>query len=418
MHIRTFVDWSIKGMLNRRQAEPDRLPVNREYQRGNSAWTTAQQKMFIDSVLRGYPIPAFYLHDESEQRISITAERPYWIIDGQQRLVAMAKFVDDKLRLNEPPAPGKARSSTSAPYFSTEIECTWGGCVWSRLPPEVREKFLAQPLAVHVVQTLDQNIVRDLFIRLQGGSPLTAQQRRDAFPGPFPEYIKKIGGFPEHPTPNPYGDGHDLFTTYAYGGGDASRQLAAQLWLLTYELCTPPGRIAPCGSRQLDQLYACNVDFDEGAQITKTYEMRLDLLGRCLAKGKRRSRKYGRSFVLDTWIALHELLNDDRALPAIHADPKRVGDALYDFYEAVQAKQSPGYTFDQQGHIRRVIAYREVGTRFDPDCLRTRSIAIRDDLREVLKLTDLDEEARQVDPTEQALADEAESNADSDEELI
>ncbi len=34
---------------------------NPEYQRG-AVWTPAQKKKLVDSVLRGYPIPLFYLH--------------------------------------------------------------------------------------------------------------------------------------------------------------------------------------------------------------------------------------------------------------------------------------------------------------------------------------------------------------------
>src|SRR5438876_12207680 len=40
----------------------DELRVNEEYQRGAYKWTRAQNQALIDSLLRGYQIPLFYVH--------------------------------------------------------------------------------------------------------------------------------------------------------------------------------------------------------------------------------------------------------------------------------------------------------------------------------------------------------------------
>jgi uncharacterized protein with ParB-like and HNH nuclease domain len=57
------------------------LKVNSEYQRG-AVWELDQQKRLIDSVLRGYPLPMIYLHDNT-----VTFEEgtfpSFEIIDGQ-----------------------------------------------------------------------------------------------------------------------------------------------------------------------------------------------------------------------------------------------------------------------------------------------------------------------------------------------
>ena len=47
------------------------------------------------------------------------------------------------------------------------------------------------------------NEVRDLFIRLQAGTPLTAQEKRDAWPGDFTTFVIRHAGKPEHPDENP-----------------------------------------------------------------------------------------------------------------------------------------------------------------------------------------------------------------------
>lgn len=47
------------------------------------------------------------------------------------------------------------------------------------------------------------NEVRDLFIRLQAGTPLTAQEKRDAWPGDFTLFVIRHAGKPKHPASNP-----------------------------------------------------------------------------------------------------------------------------------------------------------------------------------------------------------------------
>lgn len=57
-----------------------------EYQRG-TVWKLPQKQGLIDSLLRGYQIPLFFVHLEEKPNIftggvGTTA----WIVDGQQRL--------------------------------------------------------------------------------------------------------------------------------------------------------------------------------------------------------------------------------------------------------------------------------------------------------------------------------------------
>ncbi len=51
--------------------------------------------------------------------------------------------------------------------------------------------------------TADQNEVRNLFIRLQAGTPLTAQEKRDAWPVKFTLFVIQHAGKPGHPLHNP-----------------------------------------------------------------------------------------------------------------------------------------------------------------------------------------------------------------------
>jgi uncharacterized protein with ParB-like and HNH nuclease domain len=61
-----------------------------EYQRGK-VWSRKRQALLIDSMLRGYDLPKFYLRE--------VPEGPDEVVDGQQRLNAIAAFFANELPL-------------------------------------------------------------------------------------------------------------------------------------------------------------------------------------------------------------------------------------------------------------------------------------------------------------------------------
>src|SRR5438105_9042916 len=84
------------------------LRVNPEYQRG-TVWSLAQKQGLIDSLLRGYQIPLFYVHLVSRSNpFTGTVETTASIVDGQQRLAAIASYIQNEFSLFNPQqaAPG------------------------------------------------------------------------------------------------------------------------------------------------------------------------------------------------------------------------------------------------------------------------------------------------------------------------
>ena len=67
------------------------------------------------------------------------------------------------------------------------------------LTVELQEQMLNTHLSVMMVETAVPNEARDLFIRLQAGMPLNSQEKRDAWPGNFTEFVLKTAGKPELP---------------------------------------------------------------------------------------------------------------------------------------------------------------------------------------------------------------------------
>jgi len=199
---------------------------NPEYQRGE-VWTPAQQRRLIDSVLRGYPIPLIYLH-HIETKVAGAKREDFEVIDGQQRIVALSDFMDGVFKLFDPVEDAE---EARFPSFIQKQPCPWGGKTFDDLDTNLQEQFLNTKLSVVMIETDVANEARDLYIRLQAGVPLNSQEKRDAWPGNFTEFVLKIGGKPQW---SKY-PGHEFFPvvmkTTAQKRGE-SRQLAAQMIML------------------------------------------------------------------------------------------------------------------------------------------------------------------------------------------
>ena len=163
------------------------LVVNAEYQRG-VVWTLAQKKKLVDSVLRGYPLPLIYFHQIRQEAAGLISQR-LEVIDGQQRINALYEFHEGAFKLFDPiKDAGEARF----PDFIKRTPCPCAGCTFQGLNEPLREQFLNTVLRVVHIETSDPNQARDLFVRLQAGMPLNSQEKRDAWPGQFTEFVLKL----------------------------------------------------------------------------------------------------------------------------------------------------------------------------------------------------------------------------------
>ena len=129
---------------------------------------------------------------------------------------------------------------------------------------------------------------RDLFVRLQSGSALNAQERRDAMPGGMNDFVLRLGGKPDilkYP-------GHDYFKAAmgAKPGGDRgkTRQLAAQVTSLLLAQSSAVGATLPdINAAAIDELYHDNLDFDPNGAEARRISKVFDLLHRLLRDGMR-----------------------------------------------------------------------------------------------------------------------------------
>ena len=244
---------SIKELLELKKNSM--LIVNPEYQRA-AVWSDSQQKKLIDSVLRGYPLPLIYLHHKTRVVAGMQSEG-LEIIDGQQRINALYTFGESALKLFDPVKDDKV---ARFPSFVKDTPCPWAGCNFLGLSEELKTRFMNTEIFIVKVKTDIEDEARDLFIRLQAGLPLNAQEKRDAWPGGFTELILKLGGKPEITRHQ----GHDFFKTYVSRNSKDRgeiRQLCAQICMLFFERLEH-GSWTDIGTQRVDDYYYRNLGFD------------------------------------------------------------------------------------------------------------------------------------------------------------
>ncbi len=257
------------------------LYANPEYQRG-AVWTPAQKKRLIDSVFRGYPLPLIFLHHISKQ-VAGAKREDFEIIDGQQRINALHEYREGSFKTFD---PVKDEEEARFPSFIKDQPCPWGGKRFEDLTTELQEQMLKTNLSVEFIETNIANEARDLFIRLQAGMPLNSQEKRDAWPGNFTEYILKLGGKPQIPR---Y-PGHDFFKDVMRAkdiNRGEFRQLAAQIAML-YLTRQESSRLCDTNRDAIDTFYHKHLDFDMHSASAKRLNMIFDLLTSLLGDGKRK----------------------------------------------------------------------------------------------------------------------------------
>lgn len=163
---------------------------NSEYQRG-AAWSEHQKAAFIDSIFRGYPVPAVFLHMKEVLGLDDTPSKKYEIIDGQQRLIALRDYREQIFSL---PELGEG-SPLRLPKSVQNKKVPWSGKAFGELSPEIAKQFLDYSITVFEVgSSAESDEIRDLFIRLQSGTALARQQIRDAWPGRLGPFIERVAG--------------------------------------------------------------------------------------------------------------------------------------------------------------------------------------------------------------------------------
>ncbi len=282
MNIETTTDKTINFLVN--ENEEVKLRFNDEYQR-SAVWSKSQKQMFIDSVLRNYSIPAFYFHFKGTFTPAENGKeiKQFDVIDGQQRIRALKEFTAGTFVLLDP-----KESSFKFPNFVQGKPCGWAGKTFSELKIEYQERLRTQTVVIYEITTNNDNEVRDLFIRLQGGTPLSAQDKRDAWPGGFTKYILEIAGKEAlNPEDGDSGKiGWQFFREIIRTNSSSrKRQLAAQLAMIFFDQRNDKKKsFCAIKSQNLDNFYHQNIGFDKNCDAAKDFQKAIEKLTHLLLK--------------------------------------------------------------------------------------------------------------------------------------
>lgn len=141
--------------------ESQKLDLKPPYQR-RSVWTRKDKLFFIDTIFKGYPCPAVYLHKTMDDKGKPT----YHVIDGKQRLTTILDFTENKFTL---------------PKDFDNTNPKLAGKKWKEISIEEKRLFWNYSIPVDQFDTVEISMIDEMFDRLNRNTKkLEAQELRHA----------------------------------------------------------------------------------------------------------------------------------------------------------------------------------------------------------------------------------------------
>lgn len=156
-----------------RRIQTGKLNLQPPFQRGD-IWDRPRQQRLVDTILRGWYIPAVHIVVDSQGREEV--------LDGQQRLTAIAAFVDNQFVVDGsiPPRDGRIADLTGSRFRD--------------LPASVQDAFLSSALSLVRLRDFKPDEPNELFFRLNQSYNLTPPEKRNALHGPARDQVRDLVG--------------------------------------------------------------------------------------------------------------------------------------------------------------------------------------------------------------------------------
>jgi hypothetical protein len=129
------------------------LELSPKFQR-RPVWRAAAKSYFIDTMLRGFPVPPIHVRLGMGQAGKARRE----IIDGQQRLRAVFDYVNGRFRL------------------SRSLKAPWAGKAFKDLDPDQRDQLMMYKFHGFQYENLDDALVLEIFARINTYSVALSKQ--------------------------------------------------------------------------------------------------------------------------------------------------------------------------------------------------------------------------------------------------
>ena len=164
-------DWSINSVRNREE----RIDPKPQYQR-TEVWTRKKKQLLIDSILRGYDLPKFYLRSSDGQY-------EHEVVDGQQRLCAIWEFLNDGYALGE--------ESRDISDFGDLV-----GKKWSQLSSSARDQIGEFELSIALVEEAEDPEIRQTFFKIAGRCQPHSARKTKCHAWQYARFCSRLGGKP------------------------------------------------------------------------------------------------------------------------------------------------------------------------------------------------------------------------------
>jgi hypothetical protein len=166
------------------------LEITPKFQR-RPVWQTPQRSYFIDTLIRGLPVPPIFLRETQSEDFTHFVRQ---VIDGQQRLRAVLDFIDDRYSISK---------AVSAP---------WAGRRFSDLSHAAQNRITNYHFSCEVFSDIPDEAVLNIFARMNTYSvQLNRQELRNGrWFGHFKQSSLQLAH--EH---LPFWRAHRLFTEQA-----------------------------------------------------------------------------------------------------------------------------------------------------------------------------------------------------------
>ena len=170
-------DWTVETIVS--QIEKGNIDLEPKFQRRN-AWNDARRSRLIESLVINAPVPEIVLAEDPSHRNS------FLVIDGKQRLMAVAGFVKPEIY-----------SFWYSPKLSgLKVRRDLNGKTFREISDDDRSDVSSKLMNADVRCTVisgykKPDVLYDIFYRLNTGSvPLSAQELRQVLhKGPFAEWL-------------------------------------------------------------------------------------------------------------------------------------------------------------------------------------------------------------------------------------
>jgi hypothetical protein len=151
-----------------------------DWQRG-SVWNDEQQGLLALSIVQGYPIGQIILWAKPETGVMVP-------VDGRQRITAIVRFYQGEVSIPDQPyvpADFRGRMFTSPPGADpSQVKL---------LPSRAKDNFEDYELALLVYpKDSPKASVMEIFVRLQGGTPLNKAEIRAALGGGVRDFVSEL----------------------------------------------------------------------------------------------------------------------------------------------------------------------------------------------------------------------------------